>query len=77
MKNLVIFLLLFLQITLLSQTFNKPHILSSKLAITTEAGLTAPKFDYYKNKNDYIGRFAMEYYFPYSFWTFLRIPCPV
>lgn len=64
MKNLVIFLLLFLQITLLSQTFNKPHILSSKLAITTEAGLSAPKFDYYKNKNDYIGRFAMEYYFP-------------
>lgn len=47
-----------------SQTFSKPHILSSRFGLSAEGGLSAPRFDYYSNRNDYIGRFSLEYFIP-------------
>ncbi|HOJ37267.1 MAG TPA: OmpA family protein [Ignavibacteriales bacterium] len=65
MKSIKLFLiLLFFTHLIHSQVFYKPHILSSKFGLSAEGGISAPRFDYYSNRNDYIGRFSFEYYIP-------------
>lgn len=61
-------IVLFINQNILSQQIEKKHfnILSNKVAVSLEGGLTYPRTDFSDDKISYIGQLSLDYFFPSS-----------